>query len=383
MFALPERGYVFWPVGNGDSTTVVVDPKTVVQFDIHNLECADDDDDPRVPIIDQLVELLPKNVDGKPYLAAFGLTHADEDHCLGFIELLKKVVIGDLWFSPYILRDEDDLCPDAEAFCKEARRRVKKNIEEAPVGSGDRIRVIGDHDLLREEQYAGLPEECLVPPGSAFSAIDGTDHGDEFRVFAHGPIGSEDEIERNDTSLAMQVTVAVDGQAARLLLLGDLAYPGMKRVFDEGEGESLEWDVLLAPHHCSKSVFYFADEEGEEPTLREDAIDALTDSAAPEAVVVASCEPVPATNKPGDDPPHADARKRYEEMVDEVIVTGEHPNEANPEPAVFELTGDGLTRRAAEGEARQAQTVREAVRDTRGAAVPPTQLVGFGWRQPV
>src|SRR5215208_1104062 len=130
MFALPKRGLVFWPVGCGDSTTVVVDEDTIAQIDIHNLEVADDEDDPRSPIVDRLVELLPEGDDGRPYLAAFGLTHADEDHCLGFQELLDKVTIGDLWFSPYLLRDEDRLSDDAKAFCNEAKRRVKQNIEE-------------------------------------------------------------------------------------------------------------------------------------------------------------------------------------------------------------------------------------------------------------
>jgi phosphopantothenate synthetase len=42
-FELPERGFVFWPVGTGDSSTVVLDSgKTVVQIDLHELECCDD-----------------------------------------------------------------------------------------------------------------------------------------------------------------------------------------------------------------------------------------------------------------------------------------------------------------------------------------------------
>jgi hypothetical protein len=377
MQALPEQGFVFWFVGNGDSTTIAVDQNTIVQMDVHNLECAEEDNELHVPIVDRLVEVLPKNDDGEPYLAAFGLTHADEDHCLGFEELLDRVHIGDLWFSPYILREEENLSPDAEAFCKEARRRVKKNVE-GSVGSGDRIRVVGYHDLLKEEQYAGLPEECLVPPGSAFSAIDGVEHGESFRVYVHGPVGSEDEIERNDTSLAMQVTVAAEGVPARLLLLGDLAYPGVRRVFDEGEDENLAWDVMLAAHHCSRSVFYFAGEE-ERPTLKQDIVDDMTAAATEGATVVASCEPIPAANKPGDDPPHADARKRYEEMVDEVIVTGEHPNVDAPEPVVFEVGGGTLTHREPEGEQRHAaQRVAEAVATGRGGDDPPRQPVGFG-----
>jgi hypothetical protein len=68
------------------------------------------------------------------------------------------------------------------------------------------------------------------------------------------------------------------------------------------------------------------------------------------ATIVASCEPIPATNEPGDDPPHADARKRYEEIGDEVIVTGEHPNIDAPEPVVFEFVAGQLGHREPEGE---------------------------------
>ena len=27
-FTLPDRGFVFWPVGSGDSTTIVIDGRT-------------------------------------------------------------------------------------------------------------------------------------------------------------------------------------------------------------------------------------------------------------------------------------------------------------------------------------------------------------------
>ena len=383
MEALPGHGFVFWPVGNGDSTTIGVDSETYIQIDVRDLETARDDDDPHVAVIDRLVELLPTNGDGKPYLAAFGLTHADEDHCLGFEELLERVHIGELWFSPYVLLDEDDLSEDAEVFCEEARRRVQLNIEGGDVGSGDRIRVIGHHDVLGEAPYVGLPGDCLVVPGTAFGVIDGVDQGDKVRVFAHGPVGSDDEVERNDSSMAIQVTLKRDEFSARLLMFGDLAYPGVKRIFDDGEDEDLTWDVLLAPHHCSKSVFYYAADDQAEPTLQQDLVDAMSEAATEAARVVASCEPIPASNEPGDDPPHADALKRYEEMVEEVIVTGEHPNEETPEPVVFEFGDDGeFAYLEPEGDRGSgAQSVAAAVAAGRGGDEPPAQPVGFGrWR---
>src|SRR3954469_22977523 len=127
-FKLPTSGFVHWPVGNGDSTTICVDDDTVIQVDLHHLDCAEDDDDARTPIVDRLVELLPQ-VDGKPYLSLFVLTHPDLDHCQGFEALLKKVTIGELWFTPRVFDEfHCDLCDDASAFKDEAMRRVKQAI---------------------------------------------------------------------------------------------------------------------------------------------------------------------------------------------------------------------------------------------------------------
>jgi len=96
---LPSRGVVFWPVGTGDSTTVIVDDEVVLQVDLHDMAKADDDNNPEVPVVDRLADALPQ-VDGKPYLAVFALTHADKDHCLGFADLLGQVQIGELWSTP-------------------------------------------------------------------------------------------------------------------------------------------------------------------------------------------------------------------------------------------------------------------------------------------
>ena len=44
-FELPDRGLVFWPVGNGDSTSIAVDSESYLQIDLNHLEKSDDDDD--------------------------------------------------------------------------------------------------------------------------------------------------------------------------------------------------------------------------------------------------------------------------------------------------------------------------------------------------
>lgn len=224
--SLPDCGIVFAPVGCGDSITVVIDANTIVQIDIHHVGDSEKEDDPRLPIVDELIETLPQR-DGKPYLAAFGATHLDSDHICGFERLLEDVTIGDLWFTPRVLWDQDELCDDAKAFRDEAERRIKKLKSDGQVGSGDRIRIIGFHDSLKEHSdiYENLPEGAVTVPGSEFTAIDGEDRDGSFRAFVHAPFKEDGDKDRNDTSFGLQITLTSGSTDLKAMVLGDLAYP--------------------------------------------------------------------------------------------------------------------------------------------------------------
>lgn len=382
-FTLPTHGLVFWPVGVGDSTTIIVDDETLLQVDLHDLKSAEDDDDPRVPIVDRLVDLLPRR-NGEPYLAGFAATHLDEDHILGFAELLERVVIGDLWFTPRIFRDVDEgaVCEDGKVFVKEAERRIEKVRKLRSVDSGDRIRIIGHDELLSETPYSELPNEAFVIPGEFLTAIDGTDHKDAFRAFIHAPFKDDGAKERNDTSLAMQVTLVDGTHTLNALLLGDLSYPDLKSIFSRSKADDLLWNALLAPHHCSRKAMYWADDPNDEPTLRRDILDAIEGAASSPGIVVVSADKIPASNKPGDNPPHARAANRYREIApDGVLCTGQHPNADSPEPLVFEITSDGSALRNAATVAASAATLAEAIAEARGDQQVPSAPVGFGRRR--
>ena len=129
-----------------------------------------------------------------------------------------------------------------------------------------------------------------------------------------------------------------------MLLLGDLAHDTIMKIVTYSEEhqreDRLAWDVLLAPHHCSKHVMY---QDGE---LQQDILDAFERHARDGAVIVASSMPVPARNEPGDNPPHAKAKARYLQIVDDAghfVCTGEWPDADQPRPVVFGLGADGLT----------------------------------------
>jgi hypothetical protein len=51
-------------------------------------------------------------------------------HCRGFADLLERATIGELWLTPRVFRDNTngELSEDAQAYCDEAMRRVKKTI---------------------------------------------------------------------------------------------------------------------------------------------------------------------------------------------------------------------------------------------------------------
>ncbi len=409
----PDQGIIFWPVGTGDSTTIVIDDEHVLQVDLHDMAGAEVEDSPYAPVVDRLADALPQR-EGKPYLAAFALTHADLDHCRGFGNLLDaEILIGELWATPRLWREyaEDpdvEMCEDAQRFHEEAERRVRATLDHIAAGreipSGDRVRIIGyDTDVDdASHSYNKLPTAQLSFPGQTVTTVDGVDVGDNFEAFIHAPFKDDCAAARNDTSLAIQVTLKNGDTLGRVLLLGDLAYPTLRRILDRsveaGNEARVEWDVLLAPHQCSRKVMYVPDGNGGED-LKQDILDDLDASRGETAYVVASCNPVPAMNKPGDNPPHAKAKARYQELgIEQFLCTQEHVGTDSPQPVVFALTpGTNLELQPIEMVAAEFQgktlanvaaaavvaggtlaAARSAVKRARAAEAAPVKPVGFG-----
>ena len=381
MFDEPK--VIFWPVGTGDSTSVVVADGIVLQVDIRDLHCADEAGDDHVAIVDKLVENLPQ-VDGTPYLSAFALTHPDKDHILGFAELLNRVTIGEIWFTPRVfIENDEDLCDDAVAFKDEAERRVSETIKAGgDVGAGDRVRLIGYDALLETDEFEGFPEDRLTIPGNSVSEIDGEDYGDSFNAFIHAPFAEENVGDRNNTSLCMQVVLGDDTSKGGVLLFGDIAYPRIRRIFDttkEAKNEDyLKWKVFLAPHHCSKSAMYQTEDDSE--VLKQDMLDDLANYQVEGGIIVASSEKIPAQNQSGDNPPHAKAKKRYEEVAEGGFLCTHEDGESG-EPLVFSIEEGSFTAPdlAASASAAAASTkLATAVEEARGSDKPPSEQVGYG-----
>lgn len=376
-----KRGVLFWPVGTGDSTTFIVRENAIVfQVDLRHSSKSEDPETDCTPVIDYLEEHLPL-VDGRPYLSAFALTHPDKDHIQGFQALLERVEIGELWFTPRVFREHrDEGCEDAQAFRTEAHRRVDATIAAGgDPGSGNRVRLIGYDTLLEEEHYQGFPQEFFSVPGHVLESLDGENLAGEFRVFIHAPFKQDDLVgDRNDTSLVLQVVLGSDPAEGGVLLFGDHKYPTIRKVFDtsiaNGNEDNLRWQVMLASHHCSKSVMY-QDEDGK-LVLKQDILDDFENYQVGLGYVVASANCIPTSNEDGDNPPHAIAKARYSEIATGGFVCT-HDDGGHAEPLRFEANGGDIFY-AAGGYFDDAQSLAVAVGEARGSDETPTTKVGFG-----
>ena len=380
-----KKGVLFWPVGTGDSTTFVIrEDETIFQVDLRHTAKSEDEDTDAAPIIDHLEENLPK-VDGRPYLSAFALTHPDKDHIQGFKELLERVNIGELWFTPRVFREQPgDLCEDAVTFREEAHRRVTATIKaKGDPGSGDRVRLIGYDTLLQEEHYKGFPLEFFTVPGHIVTSLNGENLEGEFRVFIHAPFKQDDLVgDRNETSLSLQVVLGDDPALGGVLLFGDHKYPTIRKIFDiskENDNEvNLHWQVMLASHHCSKSVMY-QDEDGK-TVLKQDILDDFERLQVGDGYIVSSSDSIPASNSSGDNPPHAKAKARYEEIAKGGFLCT-HDDGGDGEPLWFTSDDTGLTYTDSEETSSivsDKSALAVAIDKARGSDKTPSTKVGFG-----
>jgi hypothetical protein len=390
-FKLPDKkAVIFWPVGTGDSTTLVLKPgEIVMQIDLHHLEKADNAEEPEWPIIDHLVKALPKK-SGRPYLALFALTHPDRDHIQGFAELLKKVDIGEIWHTPKIFRDQPNdgevLCDDAKAFRKEAHRRREAILKNpGDIKSGNRLRVIGHDDVLLDDKYKGLPQSCKSRPSDKVEIVDGINLQGHFRAFIHAPFKDDQAKNKNNTSLSLNIAIWEGKQCGQFFFFGDREYLTTKRIFETTEAHPdntpyLCWDVMLCSHHCSKAVMYWQEENDEEVVLKKDIMDFFKKYKRDATGFIVSSSHSNFTDGEGDNPPHKRARNRYEEIVKagRFVCTHEYPTKKNPEPLVFTIESDKIVftdkRTKSEGPPVLAATISAA----RGTARPPAVQVAFG-----
>lgn len=352
----------FFPVGNGDMTLLKTDTGKNILIDCNIRKAADDDNQDEFDAASALRDQLERDSQGRYHVDAMLLSHPDKDHCSGlethfhlgspdsWSEDDDKILIDTMLSSPIVFRrvnPDETLCSDAEAWRKEAKRRVKRHKDfGTQTDVGQAIMVLGEDVDGKTDELT----DVLVKVGETFSSIRDEDAGFDARLIAPLPddeVGDDEKekLSKNNSSVIINFSLHADGvsDATKFLTGGDAEVEVWKQVwFREGDDpETLEYDVLQAPHHCSwrsLSEESWSETNGE-ADVNDEAYNALS-QARPGALVVSSSKPIKSDDS---DPPCIGAKETYQDMdnVDEFVCTGEHPSEDDPDVFVVEVFASG------------------------------------------
>ncbi len=365
----------FFQVGNGDMTLVrLADTRvTTILIDSNIRVAADNPDDDTPDVATALRKRVLKDHNLRPYVDAFLLSHPDQDHCRGLAKHFwlgdpadypddnldqddKRILIRELWSSPLIFRRRSSnhtLCDDAAAFDKEARRRVEYWRTYRSAGSGNRILIMGEDTKGKTDDLGPI----VIKSGEKFSRIDGQDYPLFFKAHLLAPAPHDDDaaleeqLSKNESSVVMNMEIspsAYSSTKTRFLIGGDAAVLIWERMWErfKESPEVLEYDLLLAPHHCSwRTLSYDSwSEKREKAQLNQGARNALG-QARSGATIVASSKAILDDDI---DPPNIRAKREYKDILDGVDgwfgCTGDLKDEAVLE---FTVESDGKVKRAA------------------------------------
>lgn len=369
----------FYPVGNGDCDLITIGgANKKMMFDCNFRQKAEDNNDEMYDVLGDLLdnELTTKKC-GLPFLDAFLLTHPDQDHCRSFADKFylgdpdavpqsakddKKILIGELWYSPRVFEEQTgELNADAKAFKKEAKRRMDlfKSDPNKADKDGNRIRIIGWTD---NPDLKGL-EDRIVTPSKTISEVNGSSCR-HFEMFIHAPF--KDDIvgeDRNMTSIAAQLRFKSDKNSediARVFLGGDTEWRVIEKIMNETFDDNfLKWDLMEAPHHCSYK--FFADDR--EDDANQASLNFLKKSED-NAFVVSSSKVV---KKNSDNPPCQKAKNRYTDRVGEsnFFCTSGEKDEDTEEPIVFDIEDGEVALHEDEKKEKESRAAAAAAKDTK------------------
>ncbi|HEX7836516.1 MAG TPA: hypothetical protein VF469_03585 [Kofleriaceae bacterium] len=358
--ATSDATLTFFPVGNGDTSLIKLADGATLLIDLCQTiggGGGGDGDPAPYDVHGHLLRELRRDELGRPHLDVFVATHPGPDHLRGVEDTLYLgapgkyagkhrnaglVIVDELWFAPRVFDPhQGELGPGAKAFRKEARRRIARfrASRTKRLAPGDRIRIIGDTGDPALDRLTRL----VVPPGTAVASFNHVDR-DDFALLVHAP--SRRTGDRDDTSIVVQARFRVgdDPRAGLAMFGGDAGCAIWEDIIDHNHADSaaLEWDLLLAPAHCSWTFFSEGPWQDDEPSEK---ILALLGKRRAGALVIASGRRLTDSD---DTPPHHAAAERYREHVgaDGLLCTAnEGTNEGRiegtdqaPEPIYVRIT---------------------------------------------
>lgn len=355
----------FYPVGNGDTTQIILSGGKRILLDFRNHPKGEDDDSPEIDLATTLKDEL-KNAD-RDYFDVVAFTHADSDHIQGSTEFFElqhakiyhgegRIKINELWVPAAMVLGRAENSQQSDEFVllrQEARHRLLEGKDILVFSQPQELMDWLVPHLEARGESANARDHLFVDAGTIVPTFDLETDSVEF--FCHSPFIEHCEggdFVRNDASLVFNIRFDADGSQYDLLEIGDTEWATMEDIVRitkyHGNDDRLNWDLFNIPHHCSyKSL---SDEKGEKETVPKPLIKDLLLQGQAGAYIVSSSRPI--KDEPSSyeeiQPPHIQARKCYESHLSDVggrkfLVTMEEPNTTKPKPIVFNVTSGGVT----------------------------------------
>lgn len=350
---------IFYPVGNGDTSQIILENGKRILFDYRHLKQSEEGETPCINLKKRLKDELDEAK--RDYFDVVAFTHGDKDHIANsteFFELLHaekyqgkdRIKIRELWVPAAMILEtatNDERSDEFVIWRQEARHRLKE---------GKGIQVFSKPEKLKawlEENNLTLESRLHLITDAGQLAKGFTLPADSVEFFCHSPfIKHVDEGEelRNEASLIFQVRCELVGTRTDYWAVGDSTWDVLEDIVNitkyHKNDDRLNWDLFNIPHHCSAHAL--SPEKGDRETIPTQKVEELLLHGQREAYIVSSSDPI----RDNEDaykqsmPPHIQAKKTYVKYLNKIggrkfFVTMEEPNEKSPEPIVFEISGKG------------------------------------------
>jgi hypothetical protein len=355
----------FYPVGNGDTSQIVLDNGRRVLFDFCHRDKSESGDTPEIDLKKQLHGELGHAK--KDHFDVVAFTHADMDHIQGstaffWLEHAEKyqdkdrIKIKELWVPAAMVVESATNDQQSDEFVilrQEARHRLL---------AGKGIRVFSQPQLLMDWLEPALKARGEKPDARDHLFVDAGTlvpgfalDVDKVEFFCHSPFIEHcdgGDIVRNSAALVFNVRIKAGDQVYDYLEVGDAEWCDLEGIVSttrkHGNDDRLKWDLFNIPHHCS--YLALSDVKGDKETDPKPLVQDLLLEGRTGSYIISCSKPVNDDKSAYEQvqPPHIQARKAYENYLYKAggrrfLVTMSEPNASQPRPLEFEFTASGLS----------------------------------------
>lgn len=351
----------FYPVGNGDTSQIVLDNGKRILFDFKHLKKTEDGEGPEINLKDRLKSEL-KKTDKKSFdVVAF--THGDKDHIENSTEFFElwyskkyqgehRVKIDELWVPAAMILEtasNDEQSDEFVIWRQEARYRLKKGKGIHVFSKPEKLKDwLEENNLTLDSRRHLITDAGQIVPGFTLA-------NDGIEFFCHSPfIKHVDEGKdlRNEAALVFNIRFKVGSNTFDYFAVGDSQWEVLEDIVNiskkHNNSDRLEWDLYNIPHHCS--YLALSDDKGDTETTPKPFVKELLLFGKEGAYGVSSSKPIEDSKEGREQqqPPHIQAKKCYERYLKKIegaklMVTMEEPNTDKPELLIFNIDSNGIS----------------------------------------